>query len=48
LTGFSGGKAASLSDLNVNVPSNDMQIIEDIHLSLCHWFMRFLKGDKNV
>lgn len=48
MTGFSGGKAARISDLNINVPSNNMQIIEDIHLSLCHWFMRFLKGDRDV
>lgn len=40
LTGFSGGKISALLDLEINVPSNDMQIIEDSHHILCHFISR--------
>jgi D-sedoheptulose 7-phosphate isomerase len=36
VTGFNGGKMLSLCDVCVVVPSNDMQIIEDIHVSISH------------
>jgi len=36
LTGFQGGKMKSLCDLCVVVPSDNMQVIEDFHLSVCH------------
>jgi D-sedoheptulose 7-phosphate isomerase len=40
LTGFSGGKISALLDLEINVPSNDMQIIEDAHHTVCHFISR--------
>lgn len=36
LTGFQGGKMRSLCDLCIVVPSDNMQIIEDFHLSVAH------------
>jgi D-sedoheptulose 7-phosphate isomerase len=36
LTGFQGGKMKTLCDYCVVVPSNNMQIIEDFHLSVAH------------
>ena len=36
LTGFQGGKMNALCDLCVIVPSDNMQIIEDVHVSVTH------------
>jgi len=36
LTGFQGGKMKPLCDLCVVVPSDNMQIIEDLHVSVSH------------
>jgi len=36
LTGFQGGDMVDLCDLCVIVPSDNMQIIEDLHLSVTH------------
>jgi D-sedoheptulose 7-phosphate isomerase len=36
LAGYSGGKMKSLCDLCVVVPSENMQVIEDLHLSISH------------
>ena len=36
LTGYEGGKMKSLCDVCVILPSDDMQIIEDFHLSVTH------------
>jgi D-sedoheptulose 7-phosphate isomerase len=36
LGGFQGGKMKGLCDLCVVVPSDNMQIIEDAHTSVCH------------
>jgi D-sedoheptulose 7-phosphate isomerase len=36
LTGFRGGKMASLCDLCLIVPSDNMQLIEDVHMTLAH------------
>jgi D-sedoheptulose 7-phosphate isomerase len=36
LTGFEGGKMKPLCDLCIVVPSNHMQVIEDVHLSVSH------------
>jgi D-sedoheptulose 7-phosphate isomerase len=40
LTGFDGGKIGRLADLEINVPSKDMQIIEDVHHIICHYLSR--------
>jgi len=36
LTGFQGGKMKSICDICFVVPSDNMQIIEDLHLSIAH------------
>jgi D-sedoheptulose 7-phosphate isomerase len=36
LTGFQGGKIRELCDTCIIVPSDNMQIIEDVHLSIAH------------
>lgn len=36
ITGFSGGRMAELCDARVIVPSNNMQIIEDLHVAIAH------------
>lgn len=36
LTGFEGGKMRSLCDLCMIVPSDNMQVIEDFHVSVTH------------
>lgn len=36
ITGYQGGKMRDLCDFVVVVPSDNMQIIEDVHLSLAH------------
>lgn len=36
LTGFSGGRMLALCDACVVVPSDNMQIIEDVHVSVAH------------
>jgi D-sedoheptulose 7-phosphate isomerase len=42
ITGFEGGKMKSLCDVCVVVPSHNMQIIEDLHLSIAHSVYRVL------
>lgn len=36
LTGYNGGKLKTLAAYSVNTHINDMQISEDIHMTLCH------------
>ena len=40
LTGFNGGRMSDLLSVEINVNSEDMQIIEDLHLSICHFISR--------
>lgn len=42
-TGFSGGKAAEMSDMNVHVPCDNYAIIEDIHQSLMQIIAQFIR-----
>jgi D-sedoheptulose 7-phosphate isomerase len=42
ITGFQGGEMKSLCDICVVVPSNNMQIIEDLHLSIAHSIFRIV------
>jgi len=42
LTGYDGGKLAKLVDISFNVPINDMQITEDVHMILDHLMMSVL------
>lgn len=43
LTGFNGGKLKGLADVNVHVPINDMQVVEDIHMMMGHLIFSVLK-----
>jgi len=36
MTGFAGGESGKLADIHINVPSDHMGRIEDLHMSLCH------------
>jgi D-sedoheptulose 7-phosphate isomerase len=40
MSGFQGGEMKSLCDTCVVVPSNNMQIIEDLHLAMAHSIFR--------
>ena len=42
ISGFQGGEMKSLCDLCVIVPSNNMQIIEDLHLAMAHSIFRIV------
>ena len=42
ISGFQGGQMKSLCDICVVVPSNNMQIIEDIHLAMAHSIFRIV------
>jgi D-sedoheptulose 7-phosphate isomerase len=43
LTGFQGGKMKELCDICVVVPADNMQVIEDVHLSVSHAIFLSLK-----
>lgn len=42
LTGYDGGKLNKMVDHGVNIPINDMQIAEDLHMVLDHCMMKIL------
>ncbi|MCR5626592.1 MAG: SIS domain-containing protein [Lachnospiraceae bacterium] len=42
LTGYSGGKLKELSDVNLHVDINSMQVTEDIHMVFDHMIMSIL------
>src|SRR5258708_13769429 len=42
ISGFQGGKMKALCDICVVVPSDDMQIIEDMHLAVAHSIFRIV------
>jgi D-sedoheptulose 7-phosphate isomerase len=44
LGGFEGGKMKSLCDKSLIIPSRNMQIIEDLHLSVAHCIFTILKS----
>jgi len=44
LTGFEGGKMKPLCDVCVVVPSDNMQIIEDLHVMASHGIFTILRG----
>jgi len=44
LTGFEGGDMKHLCDLCLIIPSGDMQVIEDLHLSVTHAIFRALRA----
>jgi D-sedoheptulose 7-phosphate isomerase len=42
ISGFQGGRMKSLCDICAVVPSNNMQIIEDVHLAMAHSIFRIV------
>jgi D-sedoheptulose 7-phosphate isomerase len=44
LTGFQGGKMKALTDLCLVVPSDSMEVIEDVHLIINHLLAGLLRG----
>jgi D-sedoheptulose 7-phosphate isomerase len=44
ISGFQGGEMKGLCDMCVVVPSDNMQIIEDLHLSIAHSIFRIVSG----
>jgi D-sedoheptulose 7-phosphate isomerase len=43
LLGFSGGSAVEIADHSIVVRSEDMQVIENIHLLIGHWIFKALQ-----
>jgi D-sedoheptulose 7-phosphate isomerase len=43
LLGFSGGSAKDIADHSIVVKSDDMQIIENLHLLIGHWVFKALQ-----
>ena len=41
-TGYNGGKLKQIADYGVHVPVDDMQITEDLHMTLDHCMMKIL------
>ena len=46
ITGYSGGKVKSMSQYNIHVPVDNMQITEDLHMMLDHLMMFILSQNK--
>lgn len=42
MTGFDGGKIRELLNIEIHVPSNDMQIVEDCHHTICHFVSKVI------
>jgi hypothetical protein len=43
LTGFNGGLIGTSGDFNIIVQSEDMQTIENAHLTLVHWIFKCIE-----
>lgn len=48
MTGFDGGRLMKLSDINLHVPINNMQVTEDLHLVLNHIIMYILLQEHTI
>lgn len=49
LTGFSGGQSGPMADIHINVPSEHMGRIEDIHMAICHMVaFSFISPDQHA
>lgn len=46
LSGYDGGKLKDLSDIQLHVPVDDMQIVEDLHMVFDHLMMSILYKEK--
>ena len=38
--GFDGGTLGKTADVVIHTPVNDMQVVEDLHMAMCHMLMR--------
>jgi len=45
ITGFAGGKLANISDISLNVPVDNIQITEDVHMIFNHMIMSILREE---
>ena len=45
VVGFDGGKCKQIADLSIHFPVNDMQIAEDLQLTVGHMVMKWLKKE---
>lgn len=43
LLGFNGGSAKDIADLAIVIKSDDMQVVENLHLILTHWIFKALQ-----
>jgi phosphoheptose isomerase len=43
LTGFDGGRAARLADVNLHVPAHNYGVVEDLHQSAMHILAQFVR-----
>ena len=43
LTGFSGGRSAKISDVNLHVSADNYGVIEDVHQSIMHLLAQFIR-----
>ena len=43
LLGFNGGTASKIADLPLVIKSDDMQVIENLHLLVVHWIFKTLR-----
>ena len=43
MTGFSGGRAAALADVNLHVPDENYGVVEDVHQSLMHILAQYIR-----
>jgi phosphoheptose isomerase len=43
MTGFSGGRSAEISDVNLHVAAHNYGIIEDVHQSLMHVLAQYIR-----
>lgn len=48
LVGYDGGKLLKIADHSIHVPINNMQIVEDIHMTLDHIMMYALHNIQNI
>lgn len=43
MTGFSGGRAAALADVDLHVPDDNYGVVEDVHQSLMHILAQYIR-----
>ena len=43
MTGFSGGRSASLADVNLHVAADNYGVVEDVHQSLMHILAQYIR-----